>query len=293
MPIQFLVNGLITGCLYALIALGFGLIYATTKVFHFAHAAVYVLSVYIFYTLFSLWAVPLILSFVLTVVLISVIGIVIDELIYIPLRRRNASSLIYLLSSLALYIVIVNFIAMLYGNETKVITPGLQPTYSFWGVILTQIQIFAFFAFIIIFTAFTILLRRTSLGMKVRAMRDNPDLVSTLGINPRSIRRFVFAAGSAMAAVAAVLQGLDVGMDPLIGMPALLNGAVAVIIGGIGIFEGAALGALLLGTVQSLVVWQMSARWQDLITFLVLILFLLLRPEGILGIRRRVEEAFQ
>lgn len=292
MPIQFLANGLITGCLYALVALGFGLIYSTARVFHFAHAAVFVLSAYVFYTLYSILSTPLLLAFMLTLILISAVGIVIDEVFYLPLQRRNSSPLIQLLSSLALYIIIVNLIAMFYGNETKVLTPGIQPAYSFGDVILTEIQIVTLFVSVFIFAIIAVVLRRTQLGVKIRAMRDNPDLVSAIGINPRSIRRLVFATGSALAAIAAILQGLDVGMDPHAGMPALLNGAVAFIIGGIGVFEGPVLGGVLLGSVQSLVVWQASARWQDLFTFIVLILFLLFRPEGILGVRRRVEEVF-
>src|SRR5204862_31594 len=121
-------------------------------------------------------------------------------------------------------------------------------------------------------------------------MRDDPELVSAIGINPRIVRRIVFGLGSCIAGIAAILTGLDVGIDSNIGMAAILNGAVAVIIGGVGVFEGAAMGALLLGLLQSLAIWKVSARWQDTVTFVVLIFFLLIRPEGILGTRRRTEE---
>ncbi len=90
--------------------------------------------------------------------------------------------------------------------------------------------------------------------------------------------------------MAAVLVGLDVGIDPHVGMNAVVIAAVALIVGGVGIFEGAAFGALLVGCLQSIAVWQMSARWQDMVTFLVLIIFLLFRPQGILGRRGRMEE---
>ncbi len=291
MVTQLLANGIIAGCAYALVALGFALIYNTTRTFHFAHGAVYTLSAYLFYTCRNLWDWPLFPAFVLTLGLVAIFGILIDEMIYMPLAKRGSSLLIQLLSSLGLYIVIVNFIAMIYGNETKVLSPGVQPTYSLGTVILTQIQVATAISFVVLFGAFFVILRKTRLGKIIRAMRDDPQLVSVMGINPRRVRRMVFALGSALAAVAAMLTGLDVGIDPNIGMPAILNGAVAVIIGGVGIFEGAALGALLLGILQSLAVWQASARWQEMITFLVLILFLIFRPEGILGTRRRVEEA--
>lgn len=287
---QLLANGIIAGCAYALVALGFALIYNTTRTFHFAHGAVYTLAAYFFYTLCNLWEWPLIPAFVVTLLIIAVLGILIDEFIYMPLVKRGSSQLIQLLSSLGLYIVIVNFIAMIYGNETKVLSPGVQPTFSIGPLILTQIQVATAIAFVALFIALIVLLKKTRLGKIIRAMRDDPQLVSVMGINPRRVRRVVFALGSALAAVAAMLLGLDVGIDPNIGMAAVLNGAVAVIIGGVGIFAGAALGALLLGILQSLAIWQASARWQDMVTFLVLILFLLFRPEGILGVRRRIEE---
>jgi branched-chain amino acid transport system permease protein len=290
MLIQLLANGIISGCTYALVALGFGLIYNTTRTFHFAHGAIYTLSVYLFYTFFNLWKFPLLAAFILALILIAMLGILVDQILYIPLVKRGSSLLIQMLSSLGFYIVLVNLIAMIYGNETKVLSPGIQPTYNIGSVILTRIQVATGITFVLLFVGLAIILKKTNLGKLIRAMRDNPQLISVLGINPRKIRLLVFSIGSALAAFAAILMGLDVGVDPNIGMAAILNGAVAVIIGGIGNFEGAALGALLLGILQSLAIWKISSRWQEAITFLVLILFLLFRPEGILGKRRRIEE---
>jgi len=291
MIIQLLVNGIINGCGYALVALGFAFIYNTTRTFHFAHGAVYTLSAYFFYTFYNLLNWSLSLSAILTLGLIALCGILIDDVIYTPLVKQGASLFIQMLSSLGLYIVIINFIAMVFQSETKILNPEVQATYSIGNVILTRIQIVTTATFVIIFGLLMTILKKTYLGKVIRAMRDNPDLVSAMGINPQNVRRVVFALGSALASVSAILIGLDVGIDPHIGLTAFLNGAVAVIIGGVGIFEGAALGAILLGLLQSFAIWKISARWQELITFLLLILFLLFRSEGILGKRRRIEEA--
>jgi branched-chain amino acid transport system permease protein len=287
---QLLANGIASGCGYAIVALGFALIYNTTRTFHFAHGAVYTWSAYFLHTLLNLWHVPLAVALVLTVLLAAVLGIAIDEALYRPLVKRNSSQLIQMLSSLGLYIMLVNILAMVYGNETKVLNPGIQPTYTFSGVILTQVQLATVVCCIVLFGGLVLLLRRTRLGNIVRALRDDPELVSAVGVNPRRVRWAVFALGSALAAVAAMLAGLDIGIDPNIGMNALLNGAVAVIIGGIGIFEGAAVGGLGIGVLQSLAVWRLSARWQDAMTFVLLIVFLLFRPQGVFGGRRRAEE---
>lgn len=287
---QLLANGLVTGCAYALMALGFALIYNTTRIFHLAHGAVYAVAAYLFYSFYVLWSVPLVAAALLTVGLAAILGVLIDEVIHVPLDECDSPMLIHLLSSLGLYIALVNVIAMFYGNQTKVLSQGAQPTYSEGGIILTQVQVATVGVAVSLFIGLVVLLRKTRLGQQLRAMRDDPELVAVMGLNPRTLRRVVFGLGSALAAVAAILLGLDVGIDPHIGLAAVLNGAVAVIIGGIGLFEGAALGALVLGLLQSMAVWQASARWQEAVTFGVLILFLLFRPQGILGTQRRVEE---
>lgn len=290
MFLQIIINGFLSGCAYALVALGFALIYTSTRTFHFAHGAIYTLSAYLFYSFYNVLGWPLWIALILTPALAALSGILVDKIVYLPLVRHGSSPFIHLLSSLGLYIVIVNIIAMLYGNDTKVISPGVQPSIRIGSLVLTKFQLLTLLSFSVFFAALIFILRKTSLGRIIRAMRDDVDLVSALGINPLKTRMMVFALGSALAAVSAILSGLDVGIDPNIGLTGILTGAVAVIIGGIGIFEGAAFGALLLGVLQGLAIWQISSQWQDAVTFLVLLLFLLFRPQGAFGRRRRSEE---
>jgi len=287
---QFLVNGFITGLAYALIALGFGLVYNTTRIFNFAHGAVYTLSAYVFYTFYVVMGWHILLAAIVALGVSALTGVLIDEFVFRPLIKRGGSLLIALLSSLGLYIVMVNVIAVAFGNENKTLSIGVQPTYMLGAVIVTRIQLIIVAVFALIFSSFLVALRKTNIGKVLRAMRDDPDLLASMGVNQWSVRRLVFALGSTLSSVAAILLALDVGIDPNVGMTAMLNGAVAVIIGGIGIFEGAAIGAVTLGLLQSLVIWQTSARWADAIIFLTLIFFLLFRPQGIIGQRRRIEE---
>jgi branched-chain amino acid transport system permease protein len=290
MLIQLLANGLVVGCSYGLVALGFALIYNTTRIFHFGHGAIYVLSAYIFHVLHNLWHLPGALSVAATLILAAACGIAVDELVYAPLMRRGAPPSVAMLSSIGFYVVVVNLITLIFGSATVVLVAGTQPTVSLGPVVLTRFQVATALSFVLLFALVVLLLRVTGLGKLIRAARDNPVLVSAIGIGPRRARWAVFALGSALAAVAALLLGSDLGLDPNIGMQALLYGAVAAIVGGIGVFEGAAIGAILLGLLQSLAVWKLSAKWQFVAAFVLLIAFLLLRPEGILGRRRRVEE---
>lgn len=291
MLLQLLANGLVAGCLYALVALGFALIYNTTRIFHIAHGALYTSSAYSLYVFLVLLRWPLPLAFGATLVLSALLGMAVELTVYAPLVKKGTSTLTALLSSLGLYIALVNTIALIFGNETKVLRPGVEKTYHIGPVLLTRIQVTQALAFGLLFPAMVLLLRKTLWGKAVRAVRDNPTLTQVMGLNLQAIRLSVFALGSALSAVAAMLQALDVGMDPHVGMPVLLTAAVALIVGGVGIFEGTALGAFVLGALQSLIIWKVSARWVDAVTFTVLILFLLFRPEGLLGRRRRLEEA--
>jgi len=288
--IQLMMNGIVMGCLYALIALGFAFVYNTTRIFHIAHGALYVAGVYLFYTFYNVLEVPLVVSILITLPILALIGGFLDWSVHQPLDRENSSLLVHLLSSLGIYIVIVNLIAMIYGNETKIIFPGIQKTFQFGGIILTSIQLLTAVVFLIVFAGILLLLHKTDLGKKIRAMRDDPELLSVLGVNTHGLRLIVFSLGAVLAGIASILTGMDVGMDPHIGFSAVLNGAVAVIIGGVGFFEGAAAGGFIIGLLQSLIIWQTSARWEEAGTFLLLIIFLLWRPQGLFSSGQRAEE---
>lgn len=288
--VQLLLNGLINGCLYALVAAGYALIYNTTRVFHVAHGVAYTAGAYLsFYFLVRLgW--PLWASVVGAILLSGVLGASMEWFLYAPLARRRSSLLVAFLSSLGFYTAAINIVALVFGNETQVLRAGVSGTITFGGVIVTKIQMAQALVAGLVVAALLLGLGRSRWGRIIRAVRDNPELASVMGINLFAIRTAVFAAGSSLAALAAVLSALDVGMDPHIGMPALLTAAVALIIGGIGTFGGPVLGGLLLGLVQALVVWQISARWTEAVTFAVLILFLVFRPYGLLSRRQRLEE---
>lgn len=289
MILQFLANGLCSGSLFAIVALGFGLIYNTTSIFHFAHGAVYVSSVYLFYLFLIILKLNVLISFILAILIGGILGVLIELVIYRPMTQKNTSLTALMIGSFGVYLFVVNLIAMLTGNETKVLSPGIEKTFTFGSVILTRIQILSVVSFLAIFLLF-ILFTKTKYGRVILAYSNNPKLVEILGWNSSKIKIFVFFVGSVLAGVSACLSGLDVGIDPQIGMNALLTSAVSVIIGGVKKFEGAIVGGLLIGLLQSLVVWQFSARWMEAFTFIVLILFLIFRPQGLLGVRARVEE---
>lgn len=288
--LQLLINGLITGCVYGLLALGFSLIYSSTRIFHFAYAVNYTAVAYFLYVFLIMLEWPLLVSIGFALVCSTILGMLMEKIVYLPLHRKEAPMAITIISSLGLNIFLVNLIVMIFGNETKILRPGIEKTYQFADIIVNRIQVYQVGIFIVLVGLTLWFLKKNTFGKEIRAMADNPRLLAVLGISVERIRLIVFAIGTFLASAASILVALDVGMDPHVGFNALLAGAVATIIGGIGVYSGAIVGAFLLAISQSMVIWQTSARWEEAVTFVILILFLFARPQGLLGRRIRLEE---
>ena len=284
---QFIVNGVITGMIYGVVALGFALVYNTTRIFHIAYAAIYMVAPYLLMFSMQSLGLPLFVSILLAVLGTILIGYAVDILIYSPLAKRNSSSNVIMVSSIGAMIIIINVVALIFGNETKIVNPGVSQSITIGKILVTYTQVFQFVTALFLFLLFFIFLKFSRFGIITRAYRDDEKLASVLGTNIPAIKRLLFILSSAFAAVGSCLIAYDVGMNPYVGMPMLLNAVVALIIGGVGRFEAPVLGGVLIGVLQALVVYFSSARWQDAVTFLLLILFLLLRPQGILGEKMR------
>jgi branched-chain amino acid transport system permease protein len=287
---EALVYGLIAGSVYALIALGFGLIFSTMRFFNFAHGAVFTTGAYLNYALFTLVRLPFWLSIMLAVCLSALLGLAFESLVFQRLRRRGSSSLVLLIASLGLLTLSQNIISMVFGNDTKIVRSTLVGEgIPLFGARITGIQAAIVLTSLVLFLATATLLRWTKIGTAARAVADDPELATTKGIESQRIIWFTYLLGSALGAVAGIMISLDVNMNPTMGFNALLYGVVAVVVGGLGDILGAYLGGLLLGVAQHLGVWFIRSEWEDAIAFTVMVLFLLIRPRGIFG--RRIHKA--
>lgn len=288
---QFLANGICRGGVYALVALGFGLIYSSTKVFHLAHAAIFVGSGYAFFTSHVKWGWPILPAVIFALTLAGCLGMLIEWLVYQPLNRKGASSTVILLSSLGVQIMLINFIALIFGSQTQIIQSGIEPATHVGSVIVTRIQLFQALTALVVLAGLWWGLQATNLGRTFRAIADDETLASVLGIPVKKIRLAAFGVGSVLCGIGAVLVAADIGIEPHSGFPTVLIAAVACLIGGMNHFTAPALGGFVLGIMQSLIVWQTSARWAEAVTFGLLILFLICRSQGLLGAVKRAEEA--
>ena len=288
---QLIINGIIAGSIYGLIAIGFTVIYRTVKFFHFAHGVVYTAGAYFAYTLIISLHVNFAFSFFLSVVLAAILGIAIDRSVYYPLRQQNASNLIFLLASFGVFIFLQNLIQLIYGAQILTIRTGpIKEGHHFLGAVITDIQILILAASIILMIFLWLFIQKTKLGKAMRAVADDPIAANVVGINPERIIRSSFAIGSALAGAAGILISLETNIEPTMGFGALLKGIIASIIGGIGSIPGAVLGGFFLGLAENLGIWKISAGWKDCIAFVILIIFLLIRPSGILGAKTEKEQ---
>ena len=284
---QFIINGLITGILYSLLAIGFALVYNTTRIFHIAAAGIYVFAAYMFWFFVAKVGLPIILASFVAIALTMLLSLLSELLVYRPLKNRNASLNVAMISSIGAMTVIINTIAMCFGNETKVVENAILQPLTFGDIIITTPQKYQALIGIAVLAAFMIILQRTNWGLRLRALSADETLFETLGYDTKSTRIMVFLASGAFIAIASCLTVYDVGLDPNMGMSVLISAVVAMIIGGVGKFSTCILGGLTLGILQSLTVYQFASNWQNAVTFVVLLILLFLRPQGIAGYKQR------
>jgi branched-chain amino acid transport system permease protein len=275
------------GSVYAMVALGFSLIYNTTRIFHIAYAVLYTFSPYIFLSLYNQLGYAFYLAFIASILVTMLLSLAIEQFVYQPLNRINSSLNVIMISSIGVMIVIINGIALFYGNETKIINNSISQTVSLNAIILTDIQLWEFGVSATIIGFFFLFLKFSKFGIRTRAIRDNATLSRVFEINVNKIRLILFALSAFLVAVAGNLVAYDVGMDPYVGMPILLTAVVALIVGGVGNFAAPVLGGFIIGILQSITILVFSSRWQDAVTFTLLIGFLMFRPQGILGEKQR------
>jgi len=291
MVLQFLVNGLTSGALYALIAVGFALIYNGTRILHLAHGAVFTFAGYAMYVLAIILNINIVIAFLLSIVMTAAVGASCEWLVYKPLRKRGAGDAGDLVASIGLLTLIEAIFAILFTTDTKHLHLGALSTYTFGEVVLTTLHLIISAVAIVLFILLQLFLTRTRYGRGVRAIADNPHLALVLGVNTGHVRILLFAVGSALAGVASCLISYDLGVRPQMGLSIMFVALVAVIVGGIGYLPGAAAGGVILGLLQQLALWHLSARWQEVVVFGALVIFLVFRPQGLFGARLLVRRA--
>jgi branched-chain amino acid transport system permease protein len=285
--LQLGLNGVVTGSLYAVLAISFAVVYAPTKTFHFAHGSVYVFGGYFVYQLAMEWRWPLAAAIPAAILAAGVLGVLVDRVVYTPLRRSGAGVMEILLSAFGTYIVLQNVILLIWKSDPRTVRvpESLKNGLPFGNLTLTPLDFITIGVAVAVFLLVGVVLRRTRLGKAMRAVENDAEVAVMVGIPTDRVRVAAFFLGSALVAVAATLTALDKGLEPTIGVNALLVAVVAMIVGGVGSLAGAALAGFFLGIIENLGIWQIPSEWKSTITFTVLAIFILFRPTGFFGHR--------
>jgi branched-chain amino acid transport system permease protein len=285
--LQQIINSFSLGSMYALIAIGYTMVYGVLRLINFAHGDIMMVGVYFAFFAMSVFALPFGFAVIVAVGGAVVVGILIDKIAYKPLRKAPRISL--LITAIGMSFFLENIVNVLYGSTPIAfsVPDFFSQTYDFSGVIVTPTVIIVPIVTLILMMGILYILYRTKYGMAIRALAFDVETVKLMGIDANKIIMLVFAVGSGLAAVGGVFWGINYPtIEPLMGVLIGLKAFAAAVLGGIGSVVGALLGGLILGFTEVLFVAFMPeyGGYKDAIAFIFLILVLLFRPAGIMGI---------
>ncbi|MBE5851683.1 MAG: branched-chain amino acid ABC transporter permease [Lachnospiraceae bacterium] len=289
--LSYLINGISLGSVYAIIALGYTMVYGIAKMLNFAHGDVIMVGAYITFLAMTAAGMPPVLAVILSMILCTVLGITIERIAYKPLRN-SASNLAVLITAIGVSYFLQNVALLIFGANTKsfssvVVYEGFQLADG--EINVSGVTLVTILACIIIMSVLTWFVNKTKAGQAMRAVSEDKGAAQLMGINVNGTIALTFAIGSGLAAVAGVLLcSAYPSLNPYTGSMPGIKAFVAAVFGGIGSIPGAMIGGILLGVIEILSKAYISSQLSDAIVFAVLIIVLLVKPTGILG--KKIQE---
>ena len=281
--IQTLISGLSLGSIYALIALGYTMVYGIAKMLNFAHGDIIMIGAYAGIVAVAQLGLPPVLAVVLSVLVCVLLGVLIEHLAYKPLRQ--APSLSVLITAIGVSYLLQNLALLIFGSQQKAYPTILTlPTLQLGPVSIEGVTILTLVTTAVIMLALTFFANKTKLGKAMRAVSEDKAAASLMGISVNRTITLTFAIGSALAAFASIFYGMTyVYIKPTTGAMPGIKAFTAAVFGGIGSIPGAMLGGILLGLIEQFSKTYISTLWADAIVFAVLVLVLVVKPTGLLG----------
>ena len=286
--LQILLNSIVSGILLSLVSIGFTYIFSITKVFHLAHGGIYITG-----ALASWWIIAKtnnwIAAILFAVAVVSILIFLIEKTVYLPLNKKQSNQSISLIASMGLFVIIINLLALLFGNEIKTFDNAPTGSFQFGQIILTKIQIIQVSVSVLIIAAYFFYLKFTKSNLVLQSISDNDTISKVFGINTTRVRVHVLIAGSVLACIAAILKSLEVGIDLQDGMGITLTAAVIAILVARTDLTLIILFSIALSVLQNTIEWFLNSQWKNGITFLILLLVILFRTEGIISYNLRTD----
>ena len=284
--ISYLISGISLGSVYAIIALGYTMVYGIAKMLNFAHGDVIMVGSYVVYVAVSGMGLNPILAILLSIIICTLMGVVIEGVAYRPLRNA-ASPLAVLITAIGVSYLLQNVALLIWGADTKSFSNVISlPSLKLAGgsIVITGVTIVTIIGGILIMAGLMLFISKTKTGQAMLAVSEDKGAAQLMGINVNRTISFTFALGSALAGAGGVLIGLYYNsIEPLMGMTPGIKAFVAAVLGGIGIIPGAALGGFVIGLLETFATAIGLSDFRDAIVYAILIVILLIRPAGILG----------
>lgn len=277
--IQQLVNGLTLGSIYCLVALGLTLIYGILEVPNFAHGHLYMLGAYVTFFMMTLYGVNYWLAAVIAAAVLAVLGIVLERMVFHPLR--NAPSSNKFIAAIGTMLVIEALARVFWGSDYRKIPAIYDKVINLGGIRVTEQRLIVIASTILLMIALNLFLKRTIIGSAIEATAQSRDGASLVGIDVNKVAMLTFVVASVLAGAAAALAGPIFLVYPSMGALIIMKAFVIIVIGGMGSIPGAVLGGYILGLVESLGATYISTDYKDVVAFLVLVVILTVKPSGL------------
>jgi branched-chain amino acid transport system permease protein len=286
LALQLLASGLVTGCALGVVAISFSLVYATTKIFHVAHAGIYTLGGYIAWAMVVHGA-PLLLAVLVSIAACAALGAFIQFALYARLESRRATHLVILIASLGVLAVIQNVVAAVFTpNILQFAVPWAENVVSLSTIRVTYTQLLTVVVSLAAYAGVIWFAHHTILGKRIRAVASNPFLAEITRLRPNAVYIYVVAIASAIVALPGVLVPLDLGLQPYGGITPLLTATIAMIAGGVGSISGAFMLSVAIAVLQNMSLMVIPGEWSIGITFFIFVIFMLFRPTGLFAAAR-------
>jgi neutral amino acid transport system permease protein len=276
-------NGLSLGAIYALGAVGLTLVYGILKLVNFAHGDFLTFGAYMAYLVNVTWGAPLVVAVFWAMLMTALLGILFERLLWAPMRAKHAGFLQLILMSIGLAFVLRAVVQWFWGTEIRILDVNTTDTVDFLGLRIGQTELIVVIVGLVVLVAVGLMLRYTLLGKRMRALSDDLDLAETAGIDTRRVILYTWVFAGTLAGLAGVLAGAITSLYPELGFELLLPIFAAVILGGIGDAFGALAAGVVLGVMTEWSTLLIDARWKTAVGFLVLVVVLVIRPQGIFG----------
>jgi branched-chain amino acid transport system permease protein len=280
--IQILVYGAVISAVYALLAVGFTLIFGVARILNLAHGSFYALGAYAIYALTAKAHLPLGLAAILAVLLVAAFGIAVERILVRPLRR---STLAVLLITLTVALMVEQVLLLVFGSEARNVPSMVEATYHFAGVDISAQRLLALAVAIVILTGLWFFLQRTRVGTALLAIAQDPEAAQYMGIPSDRMYWIVMGVSAGIAAAAGVLVAPFQSVIPGMGLLPLVKAFAIVVVGGLGSVFGSVVGALLLGYTETIVAFKVSIEWSQIVSVAAVLITLVLRPAGFFGKR--------